>query len=140
MTWADGIGVITLADGRRVRGRGLRAPLPAGEQPEFGLCLLGHPPPPMPWNVRWLKCRDFWVPADRADARAAFEEAFERCATERVEVNCAGGLGRTGTALACLAVLAGTPPDDAVAFVRAEYQPRAVEMPWQRRYVRTFRP
>ena len=54
--------------------------------------------------------------------------------TERVEVACGGGTGRTGTALACLAVLAGTPPDEAVAFVRAGYRSRAVETPAQRRF------
>lgn len=47
-------------------------------------------------------------------------------------------MGRTGTALACLAVLDGVPADEAVAFVRDGYHPRAVETPWQRRYVRNF--
>jgi len=42
---------------------------------------------------------------------------------------------RTGTALACLAVLDGVPPQDAVAYVRRHDSPRAVETPWQRRYV-----
>jgi protein-tyrosine phosphatase len=55
-----------------------------------------------------------------------------RAAYERVEVACSGGLGRTGTALACLAVLDGVPAGDAVAFVRGQYHPRAVETPWQR--------
>ena len=45
------------------------------------------------------------------------------------------GYGRTGTALACLAVLDGVPCEEAVADVRAHYAARAVETPWQRRFV-----
>lgn len=61
-----------------------------------------------------------------------------RAADERVEVACSGGRGRTGTALACLAVLDGVPPRDAVAYVREHYDPRAVETPWQHRYIARF--
>jgi protein-tyrosine phosphatase len=57
-----------------------------------------------------------------------------------VEVACSGGTGRTGTALACLAVLDGVPAADAVTFVRANYRPRAVETPSQRRFVARFDP
>jgi protein-tyrosine phosphatase len=78
------------------------------------------------------------VPSDPADAADAFREAFARCADERVELACGGGTGRTGTALACLAILAGTPPEDAVSFVRTHYRRRAVETPGQRRFIRTF--
>lgn len=49
-----------------------------------------------------------------------------------------GGRGRTGTALVCLAVLDGVPVNEAVAFVRERYDARAVETPWQRRYVVRF--
>jgi hypothetical protein len=52
-----------------------------------------------------------------------------------VWIACAGGRGRTGTALACLAILDGVPSTEAVAFVREHYDPRAVETPAQRRYV-----
>ena len=54
---------------------------------------------------------------------------------ERVEIACAGGPGRTGTALACLAILDGVLSTEAVAFVREHYNPHAVERPGQRRYV-----
>jgi hypothetical protein len=136
--WGAGPGVLVLADGRRVRGRGLRQPEPDGPAPEFGLYLLGKDPPPFGWPSRWLRWPDFRLPSDRADARDAFLEVFERAARERVEVACGGGRGRTGTALACLCVLAGTPASDAVAYVRAHYDPHAVETPWQRRFVRRF--
>ena len=57
-----------------------------------------------------------------------------------MEVACGGGIGRTGTALACLAVLDGVAPREAVAYVCAGYDRRAVQTPWQRRYVERFRP
>lgn len=135
---ADGSGVLELADGRRVRGRGVRAGLPEGPQPTFGLYLLGRPPASMAWEARWIRWPDLRVPRDPDEALAALGEAFDRAATERVEVACGGGTGRTGTALACLAVLAGTPPDEAVAFVRSGYRRRAVETGAQRRFVARF--
>jgi protein-tyrosine phosphatase len=56
-------------------------------------------------------------------------------AGERVELGCLGGHGRTGTALACLAVLGGYPPEEAVAWVRANYCPSAVETAEQESFV-----
>jgi protein-tyrosine phosphatase len=133
-------GVLTLPSGRRVRGRGLRAPLPPGPAPDAGVYLLGRRPEPMPWETRWVHWPDFRLPADPAELRAALLEVWERSADERVEVACSGGTGRTGTALACLAVLDGVPAADAVTFVRANYRPRAVETPSQRRFVARFDP
>ena len=78
------------------------------------------------------------APADRHDAQDALREAWRRTADERVEIACDGGRGRTGTALACLAVLDGVPPPEAVAYVREHHDPRAVERPWQRHYVTRF--
>jgi hypothetical protein len=138
VTWDDQPGVLTLPSGRRVRGRGLRHGLPAGPDPEFGLYLLGARPPATPWPQRWLRWRDFWLPADRSEAEDAFREVWERASMERVEIACGGGYGRTGTALACLAVLDGVPSDQAVAYVRDHYSPRAVETPWQRWFVACF--
>lgn len=141
MTWPDGTpGLVVLPSGRRVRGRGLRHGPPAagGPDPQFGVYLLGEAPPATPWPARWVVWPDFRLPRDRADARLAFREAWERAATERVELACSGGLGRTGTALGCLAVLDAVPAADAVDWVRAHYRPRAVETPWQRRYVQGF--
>ncbi len=55
-----------------------------------------------------------------------------------VEVGCLGGHGRTGTALACLAVLTGTPANEAVAWVRANYCAHAVETEAQEALVAAF--
>ncbi|MCI3269787.1 protein-tyrosine phosphatase family protein [Streptomyces cylindrosporus] len=132
-------GVLRLPSGRLVRGRGLRRVLdPTAVRPSYALYLLGSQPSPVPWQFTWIRWPDFRLPADRPAARAALAGAWERAADERVEVACGGGRGRTGTALACLAVLDGVPADEAVEFVRRHYHPRAVETPWQRRYVRRF--
>lgn len=88
--------------------------------------------------MRWLLWPDFRLPTDQSDARDALFEAWHRAKVERVEVACGGGRGRTGTALACIAVLDGVPPDRAVALVRQHYHARAVETPWQDRFVRRF--
>lgn len=106
--------------------------------PDFGLHLSGRVPAGLPWPTRWLCWPDFGLPADRLDAQDALFEAWTRTDTERVEITCTGGRGRTGTALACLTVLDGLSADEAVSYVRQRYQPGAAEMPWQRRYVRRF--
>ncbi|MFD3522590.1 protein-tyrosine phosphatase family protein [Streptomyces sp. NPDC058653] len=138
-TWAPtAAGVLRLPSGRLVRGRGLRHPLPAGPVPQFALHLLGKEPPAVEWEATWVRWPDFRLPADRAGAADALREALSRAADERVEVACGGGRGRTGTALACLAVLDGVPNAEAVAYVREHYSRHAVETPWQKRYVSRF--
>jgi len=112
--------------------------MPPGPEPTFGVYLLGHEPPAVAWESRWLRWRDFWLPADPARAGEVLREAWQAAATSRMEIACAGGRGRTGTALACLAVLDGVRPDRAVSYVRQHYHPKAVETPWQRRYVTRF--
>jgi hypothetical protein len=67
---------------------------------------------------------------------AALRSMLERAhAGERVEVGCLGGHGRTGTALACLAILTGHPHGEAVAWVRANYCVDAVETAEQEAFV-----
>jgi protein-tyrosine phosphatase len=137
--WEDGApGVLRLPSGRLVRGRGLRDPLPSGHPPTFGVYLLGRQPDEVGWATRWVRWPDFLLPVDPEQAREVLREAWRRAADERVEIACGGGRGRTGTALACLAVLDGVPPGEAVGYVRRHYHPRAVETPWQRRFVRSF--
>lgn len=133
--WAAGPGIVEFPDGRRIRGRGLRQPLPDGQDPEFGVYLLARDPGPFDWEHRWVRWLDFRTPASTNDAISVLHAAYERSATERVEIACGGGVGRTGTALAGIAVLAGVPPTEAVAWVRRRYNERAAETPWQRRWV-----
>ncbi|MFJ6566823.1 protein-tyrosine phosphatase family protein [Streptomyces sp. NPDC091292] len=137
-SWETAAGILRLPSGRLVRGRGLRRPLPPGPTPTYAVYLLGKQPPATDWESHWLRWPDFRLPRDRTEARTVLTDAWRRCAAERVEIACGGGRGRTGTALACLAVLDGVPADEAVAYVREHYDRHAVETPWQRRYVREF--
>lgn len=100
---------------------------------DFAL-LLGAGPATGPHRrVSWP---GFWVPRDQADTLDALGRLRRRArAGEDVTLGCRGGVGRTGTALAALAVLDGVTPRDAVVWVRATYHPRAVETPWQRRWL-----
>ncbi|MDQ3772684.1 MAG: protein phosphatase [Actinomycetota bacterium] len=134
--WHDQLGTIELPDGRRIRGTGLNRLRREVDPPDFAVYLLGRDPGNQGWHYRWVRWRDFGRPASTAEAMAALLEAHERAIDERVEIACRGGIGRTGTALAVIAMMAGTPPDDAVAWVREQYHPRAVETPGQRRWVR----
>ena len=131
-------GVLVLPSGRAVRGRGLRRPLPPGPVPGIGVYLLRDEPPPTAWPSTWIPWRDFGLPSDSEATQQALREAWVRSAHHRVEIACRGGRGRTGTALACLAVIDGVRPADAIAYVREHYDRRAVETPWQRRFVEHF--
>lgn len=139
MWQAEAAGVMALPSGRLVRGRGLcRTFVESADVPAFGIYLLAARPDLMSWDCRWVRWPDFGLPSERPDARAALCEAWRRAEHERVEVACAGGMGRTGTSLACLAVLDGVPASEAVAYVRENYHPRAVETPAQDRFVTQF--
>lgn len=122
----DETGVTQLPSGRLLRGRDLHEPIPSGATPDFALYLLGKSPAP----VKCEGCRvlrpDFRLSKDRDDARDALHEAWVRSEAERVEIACAGGHGRTGTALACIALFDGVPADKAMTFIRKHYNPRAV--------------
>jgi hypothetical protein len=135
MAWDDEAGVVRLPRGARVRGRRLRD---RASSADFALVLAAGPVPA--WPHRRLRWPDFWIPLDSDDALDALREVHRRAlAGERVEFTCRGGVGRTGTALAALAVLDGLSPEDALSWVRREYHPRAVETPWQRRWLRRVR-
>jgi protein-tyrosine phosphatase len=133
--WPLGPGVVEFPDGRRIRGRGLRRQRPDGQAPDFAVYLQARDPGPFAWEYRWVRWPDFRTPASTDDTISALRETYERSATQRVEIACGGGIGRTGTALAAIAVLAGVPSPEAVAWVRRRYNKRAVETPWQRRWV-----
>lgn len=135
--------MVEFPDGTRVRGRGLARPRPDGPEPDFGLYLgtsrlRRKHGGGLTWPHEWVTWPDFLLPVDTADAHRKIKALHERARTETVEVACYGGAGRTGTVMACLAVLSGVPADQAVAWTRTHYHERAVETPWQRGWVKRF--
>lgn len=137
--WPEGVpGRLRLPSGRTVVGRGRRSTWPGdAPEPEFELVLAGRRERERPaWPSEILRWPDFGVPADRDEALRALRAVLERSTSERVAMSCRGGRGRTGTALACLAVLDGVGARAAVAYVRTNYDRHAVETPWQARFVR----
>ena len=130
--------MLRLPSGRLVRGRGLGYPTPGGVEPAFALYAFGEQPPVVAWESVWVPWPDFALPVDEAQAADAVRQAWRRSAVERVEVACWGGRGRTGTVLACLTVLDGYSAEQAIAHVRAGYDPDAVETAEQEAYVARF--
>lgn len=137
-------GAIRLPDGTWVRGRGLRDPAPDGPAPDFGL-YLGSPrlrrrhEAALTWPCEWIRWPDFLLPTDRDEAARAITALHDRARCgQAVEVACHGGVGRTGTVIACLAARTGLTPAEAVAWAREHHHRRAVETPWQRRWVAWF--
>jgi hypothetical protein len=127
---------IQLPDGTTVVAVSFDADDPYGREhaPDFGLYLDARWDPP--WDHAHLDWPDFGLPTNEAAAVSALTAVLGRArAGERVELGCLGGHGRTGTALACLVVLAGHPQADAVAWVRTNYCPDAVETAEQERFV-----
>ena len=136
---------LELPDGTVVRPRALRGARTEGDVPDLGLYLGSQRArrkhaPGMPWPQTWLRWPDFAVPRDTDLAVAAIIDAHRNAQRgARVEIACGGGIGRTGTVLACLVVRAGvTDPAEAIAWVRRHHHRRAVETPWQRRWVMRF--
>jgi hypothetical protein len=148
-----GPALVTLPNGLTVAARGLRHQAPSDPPPDFGLYLLAHDPgtPPLsarlvgmrPFHPEWRWCRidwpDFGTPAESDSATETIADVYVRIQNQqRVEVACGGGIGRTGTVLACLAVLAGEHGGEAVEWVRENYHPKAIETAKQAVWVQRF--
>jgi Protein-tyrosine phosphatase len=128
---------VVFPDGTTVDACGLRDRQVKNPDRDFGLYMDPRWVPT--WPAELIEWEDFGVPADGARAAEQIRAVFERArAGQRVEIGCAGGLGRTGTVLACMATLAGVPPIHAVEWVRANYDPHAVETGKQEAFVHTF--
>ncbi len=78
-------------------------------------------------------------PDSVAQMDAILASISEARTSSDVAVACMGGVGRTGTVVACALVAAGWPADAAIARVRELRHPTAVETPSQERFVRTYR-
>jgi hypothetical protein len=128
---------VVFPDGTAVEARGLRDRREDAPDRDFGLYM--DPAWAPTWPAELIEWEDFGLPTDPDGAAGQVRAAFQRAhAGERVEVGCAGGLGRTGTVVGCMAVLAGVPSDEAVAWVRANYDERAIETEEQAAFVEGF--
>lgn len=126
---------VVFPDGTEVRAVGLT--VASDHEPDFGLYLDSRWEPTWPASI--IDWEDFGLPREPEAAAGQIEDAFDRAKSGcRVEIGCAGGLGRTGTVLACMAVLAGVPAERAVAWVRRNYDARAVETVEQEEWVLSF--
>jgi protein-tyrosine phosphatase len=109
-----------------------------GNVPDFGLYLdsIWAKAPARNEFINWP---DFKTPAKPELAAIQIVDAFIRaCKGERVEVGCIGAHGRTGTVLACMGVLAGQQPEDAIDYIRSSYCHHAVETKDQELWVQWF--
>lgn len=112
-------------------------PYTRNDAPDYGLYLDRRWQPP--WPHDHLDWPDFGVPDNPASVVGALQSVLAKArADQRVEIGCLGGHGRTGTALACLAILNGHPARDAVAWVRTAYCASAIETPEQETFVAGF--
>jgi hypothetical protein len=131
------VAVVTFPDGSRVRASSLAERDPDDPERAYGLYLDAHWEPT--WPAEMVAWPDFGLPDEPEVAARQIAAAFRRAQDgELVEVGCLGGSGRTGTVLACMAVLAGVPPDEAVAWVRGAYRTQAVETAEQEAWVEWF--
>ena len=133
---------VRFPDGTVVRASSLPDRRADDEWREFGLYAdAGWKPS---WPHEMIAWEDFGVPHRFTEAVDQICGAFERARVgAHVEVGCLGGIGRTGTILACMAVLAGVPKGDAVKWVRVNYNPYAIErdregQPLQELWVASF--
>lgn len=134
---------VTLPDGTVVLAQGRLDLIPSERprEPDFALYLDGRweDDPVVTWPRRIVGWEDFGLPVDEAEVFAAIADLFRRArAGELVEVACYGGVGRTGTVLGCLAVLAGVTSAQAVPWVRAHYHPSAIETVGQEQLIGRF--
>lgn len=128
---------VTFPDGTRVRASSIVEREEDDPSRGFGLYMDRRWEPTWPAEIiEWV---DFGLPSDAARAAAQIQDAFSRArGGEAVEVGCLGGLGRTGTVLACMTVLAGFEPSAAIAWVRQNYRSGAVETADQESWVAWF--
>ncbi len=103
--------------------------------PDWGLYLdwgWKHPD----WRAENIDWRDYGLPSNYIVAFEAMLEVIERAQRgEKVEIGCIGGHGRTGTALACIAVMLGMTPSEAIKHVRSQYCSHTLESEEQEWFV-----
>lgn len=128
---------VRMPDGTRILGSGVFERGPDDEVPDFGLYADERWQPT--WPAVFIEWADFGLPTDPREASRLIVEAFDRARSgQTVEVGCHMGNGRTGTIIACMAILAGVAPKDAVAWTRSHYCRHAIDTPEQERWLEAF--
>ena len=135
---------VTLPDGAVVfaHGRLELVPVERSADPELALYLdeRWRDDPVVTWPHRIVDWPDFGLPTNEAVLFDDIVDLHRRAVDgARVELACFGGIGRTGTVLSCLTVVAGIDdPGDAIRWVREHYHASAVETPEQEELVARF--
>jgi protein-tyrosine phosphatase len=124
-------------EGQRISISG--GPFDAMPEGARGLCLEARAARVA--EAEWqLDVPDYGVP-DEAGLRAILAQMLEAMRTApdgAYHIGCKAGIGRTGTVMACLAIMAGAVEGDPVAWLRAAYFQGAIETPGQEAFVRGF--
>lgn len=140
-TWDMGKGVVEFPSGRRIRGRSwgesvceyadVTAVLTTATAQEFA----ERNAPGIAHDVVYISWPDYRIPRRPQQAKDQLRQLFDRAAHERVEITCGGGVGRTGTALAMLAMMDGLAPAQAIEYVQNAYNPDSVSSHAQRGFL-----
>ena len=126
-----------LPDGTRIVASGCFDRTTDDEVPDYGLYAYECWRPT--WPAAFIDWVDFGLPVDTPLASGLIVEAFDRVRSgQMMEVGCAAGNGRTGCIIACMAILAGTAPNDAVEWTRSHYCLHAIDTSEQERWVEAF--
>jgi hypothetical protein len=117
VTFPDGTKVWASSHHQRKEGEAL---------PDFGFYLDSiWKPQCLAFYINWT---DYGLPVLAWDRVVEGIKTLHKLAsTQQVEIGCIGGHGRTGTVLACLAILSGVEGDKAVDWVHKNYCEHAVE-------------
>jgi len=128
---------VRFPDGTTVRANGIASREENAGWRELGLyCDAVWQPD---WPALTIDWPDFGLPSDAEAAARQIVDVWESArAGVCVEIGCLGGVGRTGTVLACMAVLAGVRRESAVNWVRRHYRREAVETREQEGWVLWF--
>ena len=123
---------VSFADGTVVQGRGLMKEIVSikdDETPTWALYLDEEwQIQPVTWPYQLVSWPDGQAPSDDDELFEATVGAWNRAKSgDLIEIGCYGGTGRTGAVIACIALLAGVPVDEAPEWTRRNYHRWAIE-------------
>ncbi|MDY5589852.1 MAG: protein-tyrosine phosphatase family protein [Arcanobacterium sp.] len=144
--WDLGEGVVEFPSGRRIRGRSWNQPI--SEYADVSAVLTTASPEEfaarhavgMGRELVYISWPDYRIPRRPQQAIEQLAELLERASSERVEITCGGGVGRTGTALAMMAIIDGMKASDAIDLVQTQYNPESATSHAQRGFLMDMEP